>query len=96
MLNPMSKKKLGRFNDLTNAYYQSFICLPRYEHFLTSIFCITEQNSANLGKTSGINYEAMKTFDHGQIYVVLTLVFIQIQETGYFESECSRCNKSIH
>ena len=39
ILNLMSKKKLGSFNDLINAYFQSFICLPRYEHFLASIFC---------------------------------------------------------
>ena len=36
----MSKKKLGSFNDLINAYFQSFIfiCLPRYERFLASKF----------------------------------------------------------
>ena len=39
ILNLMSKKKLGSFNDLINTYFQSFICLPRYEHFLASIFC---------------------------------------------------------
>ena len=39
ILNLMSKKKLGSFIDLINAYFQSFISLPRYEHFLTSIFC---------------------------------------------------------
>ena len=39
ILNLMSKKKLGSFNDLINAYFQSLICLPRYEHFLASIFC---------------------------------------------------------
>ena len=42
ILNLMSKKKLGSFNPLiTNTYFQSFICLPRYryEHFLASIFC---------------------------------------------------------
>ena len=37
ILNLMSKKKLGRFNYLINAYFRSFICLPRYEHFLASI-----------------------------------------------------------
>ena len=39
ILNLMSKKKLGSFNDLINTYFQSLICLPRYEHFLASIFC---------------------------------------------------------
>ena len=39
ILNLMPNKKLGSFNDLVNAYFQSFICLPRYEHFLASIFC---------------------------------------------------------
>ena len=39
ILNPMSKKKLGSFNNLINAYFQSFICLPRYKHFLASVFC---------------------------------------------------------
>ena len=42
ILNLMSKKKLGSFNDLIiNTYFQSFICLPRYryQHFLASIFC---------------------------------------------------------
>ena len=42
ILNLMSKKKLGSFNDLIiNTCFQSFICLPRYryEHFLASIFC---------------------------------------------------------
>ena len=39
ILNLMSKKKLSSFNDLINAYFQSFICLPWYEHFLASIFC---------------------------------------------------------
>ena len=41
IFNLMSKKKLGIFNDLINAYFKSFICLPRYryEHFLASIFC---------------------------------------------------------
>ena len=42
ILNLVSKKKLGSFNDLIiNTYFQSFICLPRYryEHFLASIFC---------------------------------------------------------
>ena len=33
------RKKLGSFNDWTNAYFQSFICLPRYEHFRVGIFC---------------------------------------------------------
>ena len=33
------KKKLGSFNDLINDYFQSFIRLPQYEHFLVSIFC---------------------------------------------------------
>ena len=28
ILNLMSKKKLGSFNDWINAYFQSFICLP--------------------------------------------------------------------
>ena len=50
ILNLMSKQKLGSFNDLIiDAYFQSFICLPRYwyGHFLASaasIFC-------NLGNT---------------------------------------------
>ena len=35
----MSKKKLGSFKDCINANFQSFICLPWYEHFLASIFC---------------------------------------------------------
>ena len=35
----MSKKKLGSFNDLINAFFQSLICLARYERFLFSIFC---------------------------------------------------------
>ena len=39
ILNLMSKKKLDSFNDLINTYFQSFICLTWYEHFLTSIFC---------------------------------------------------------
>ena len=39
ILNLMSKKKLGSFNDLIETYFQSFICLPRYEHILASIFC---------------------------------------------------------
>ena len=39
ILDLMSKKKLGTFNELINAYFQSFICLPWYEHFLASIFC---------------------------------------------------------
>ena len=42
MLSLMAKKKLGSFNDLIiNTYFQSFICLPRYqyEHFLGNIFC---------------------------------------------------------
>ena len=42
ILNLMSKKKLGSFNDLIiNTCFQSFIYLPRYryEHFLASIFC---------------------------------------------------------
>ena len=40
ILNLMSKKKLGSFNDGINAYFQSFICLlphDRYEHFLAGI-----------------------------------------------------------
>ena len=42
ILNLMSKKRLGSFNDLIiNTYCQSFICLSRYRygHFLASIFC---------------------------------------------------------
>ena len=42
ILNLISKKKLGSFNDLIiNTCFQSFICLPRYryKHFLASIFC---------------------------------------------------------
>ena len=31
VLNLMSKKKLGSFNDWINAYFQSFICLPPYD-----------------------------------------------------------------
>ena len=38
-LNLSSKKKLGSLNNLINAYFQSFICLPWYGHFLASIFC---------------------------------------------------------
>ena len=34
----MSKKKFGSFTNSINAYFQSLICLPRYEHFLASIF----------------------------------------------------------
>ena len=50
----MSKKKLGGFNDLINTYFQSFICLLRYEHFLAiqylfkSLLGIAEQDPANL------------------------------------------------
>ena len=40
ILNRMSKKKLCSFNNLINVYFQSFICLPRYEHFLASIFSV--------------------------------------------------------
>ena len=39
ILNLVSKKKLGSFNDIINTYFKSFICLPpvaRYEHFLAS------------------------------------------------------------
>ena len=39
ILNPISKKKLGNFNDLINVYVQSFICLPRYKDFMASVFC---------------------------------------------------------
>ena len=39
ILNRMSKKKLGSFNDLIKAFFQSFICLLQYEHFLVRIFC---------------------------------------------------------
>ena len=42
ILNLMSKKKLGSFNDLIiNSYFQFFISLSWYrcEHFLASIFC---------------------------------------------------------
>ena len=31
ILNLMSKKKLGSFNDWINAYFQSFICLPPHD-----------------------------------------------------------------
>ena len=75
-INLMSKKKLGSFNDLINAYFQYFIYLPRYEKFLASIFCksfvdIAEQNPVNFGTSWGKHYKAMKTFDHWQIEVVL-------------------------
>ena len=53
----MPKKKLDSFNDLINTYFQSFICLPQYEHFLASIsafpwHCWTEvsQSSKELRK----------------------------------------------
>ena len=39
ILNLISKKKLGSFNDWINTYFQSFMCLLQYEHFLVSIFC---------------------------------------------------------
>ena len=39
ILNLMSKKELGSFNDWIKAYFQSFIFLPWYKHFLASIFC---------------------------------------------------------
>ena len=39
IFNLMPDKKLVSFNDWINAYFQSFICLPRYENFLASIFC---------------------------------------------------------
>ena len=76
ILNLMSKKKLGCFNDWINAYFQSFIiCLlphGRYEHFSGQHFFqnflgVSEHNSANLGKSSGKHYEVMKIFDHWQI-----------------------------
>ena len=34
ILNLMSKKKLGSFNDWINAYFQSFICLLPHDIFL--------------------------------------------------------------
>ena len=46
-LNLMSKKKLGSLNDLINTYFQSFTCLPQYEHFLASIFCKVSLVSLN-------------------------------------------------
>ena len=39
LLNLISKKKLGSFNDLVNAYFQCLIYFTRYEHFLASIVC---------------------------------------------------------
>ena len=33
------QRRNGCFNDWINTYFQSFICLPRYGHFLASIFC---------------------------------------------------------
>ena len=52
ILNLMSKKILGSFNDLISTYFQYFICLPRYEHFLASIFCKVSLALLNrIGKT---------------------------------------------
>ena len=59
ILNLMPKKKLGRFNVWINTFFQSFICLPWYKHFLVSIFvpfpwrCWTEfsQSRKDLRKT---------------------------------------------
>ena len=70
ILNLMSKKKLGSFNDWIKAYLQSFIRLPLHhniwtfsgQHLFQSFLSISEQNSANLGRTSGKHYEAMTTF----------------------------------
>ena len=39
LLKLISKKKLGSFNNLVNAYFQCFIYFTRYEHFLASIVC---------------------------------------------------------
>ena len=59
ILNLMPKEKLSGFNDWINTFFQSFICLPWYEHFLVSIFvpfpwrCWTEfsQSRKDLRKT---------------------------------------------
>ena len=39
LVNLISKKKLSSFNDWINTYFQSFICLSRYEHLMASIIC---------------------------------------------------------
>ena len=41
ILNLMSKKKLGSFNDWINAYFQSFICLPHDMNIFLSVSFVT-------------------------------------------------------
>ena len=74
ILNLMSKKKLGSFNDWINAYFQSFICLPRYEHFLPGIFSKVSltllkriQPILEILIILGKYYKAMKILHHWQI-----------------------------
>ena len=94
ILNLMSNNKLGSFNDWINAYFQSFICLLPHD---TNIFW-----PASLSKFSWRFWTEFsqswnnlkKTLRSHENLWSLTLVCIQIQETGYFE--CLWCQKSIH
>ena len=74
ILNLISKKKLGSFNDWINSYFQSFICLPRYEHFLPGIFSKVSltllkriQPILEILIILGKHYKAMKFLNHWQI-----------------------------
>ena len=97
ILNLMSKKKLASFNDWINAYFQSFICLPPHDmnifwpaslsKFLWRFWTEFSQSWNNLRKTLP-SHENLWSLTY---LVVLTLVFIQIEETAFFE--CSWCSK---
>ena len=89
ILNLKSKKKLGSFNDWNKAYFQSFICLPRYEYFLASSFSAV---SSALPKRIQSILERLKentTKAWKPSIIDESKCFVQIQEIEYFE--CSWC-----
>ena len=89
ILNLMSKKKLGSFNDLINSYFQStiFSCHIFWRVPFVKIpwHCWTEFSQCwkDLRKTLP-SHENLRSLT---IWVVPTLVSIQIQETGCFENQ---------
>ena len=86
----MLRKKLGSFDDWINTYFQSFVYLLRYKHFLVSIFCkvswccCTEFNQS--WKTSWRHKNIQWLIDLS----VANIIFAYICESRYFECLISR------
>ena len=108
----MSKKKLGSFNGLINTHFEIFIYLPRYEHFLASIFFkvslallsriqpILERLKENIMKPwkSSIT-ETSKWCQHWYLFKFKRLVILNVHDVknqSINEQECAVLERCVN